>query len=269
MQWWCAASSAEWSWAWRAYPGVWLLVLGLGAAYLRGVRPRHPLPTWRAVSFATGLLVLWLALDWPVGALGAGYLLSVHTAQYVVLTLVASPLLLLGLPPGAWPGAATRRGALLRRLAHPGAGLLGYTVVMGVTHVPAVADRLMAFQLGSLAIDLAWLGGAFFLWWPVLAPAPFPRMSPPLRIGYLFAATIPPIVPAAFMVFADYPLYGLFELAPRVHGITAAADQQAAGLIMKVGADPLLWIAMAVVFFRWQREEDALERDTAAKETRT
>jgi cytochrome c oxidase assembly factor CtaG len=52
-----------------------------------------------------------------------------------------------------------------------------------------------------------------------------------------------------------------------VQGITAAADQQAAGLIMKVGADPLLWIAMAVVFFRWQREEEALERPNPARET--
>ncbi len=254
MQWWCAATAAEWTWAWRAYPGVWIAVALVAVAYWRAVRPVAP---WsRVLSFAAGLLLLWTALDWPVGALGAGYLLSVHTAQYVVLTLVATPLLLGGVPPDRWPADS----ALLRRLAHPGLGLFGYTAVMAVTHIPAVTDGLMATQPGSFAIDLLWLAGAFMLWWPVLAPAGTVRMSPPIRIGYLFAATIPPTVPAAFMVFADYPLYGLYELAPRVAAIGAAADQQAAGLIMKAGADPILWLAMGIVFFRWQHAEQRAER---------
>ena len=69
-----------------------------------------------------------------------------------------------------------------------------------------------------------------------------------------------PIVPAAFLTYADYPLYALYELAPRVNGIAAITDQQAAGLIMKAVADPIIWLAMAVVFFRWQRVEEAADR---------
>jgi putative membrane protein len=147
----------------------------------------------------------------------------------------------------------------LATLARPGAGLVGYTAIMAVTHVPRVTDSLMATQLGSRVIDLAWIVGAFLLWWPVLAPPGYVRMSPPLRIGYLFVASIPPTIPAAFMVFADYPLYALYELAPRA-GLSAGTDQQAAGLIMKAGADPLIWVAMAIVFFRWQRAEADRER---------
>lgn len=264
MQWWCAATSADWTWAWRAYPGVWLVLLLAAGAYVRTLRRasrdgqvpfRHPL------CFTIGFLVLWGALDWPVGALGAGYLLSVHTAQYVGLTLIAMPFLVAGLPPSVFPQPGSGpMAATLGRLAHPALGLVTYTAVMAVTHVPAVSDTLMASQWGSFAVDLAWLSGAFALWWPVQAPPGYVRMSPPLRIGYLFAATIPPTIPAAFMVFADYPLYALYELAPRVGAISAGADQQAAGLIMKAGADPLLWLAMAVVFFRWQRAEEEAER---------
>ena len=39
MTWWCAASSEPWSWAWRAYPGVWLFIALLatwGVLALRG-----------------------------------------------------------------------------------------------------------------------------------------------------------------------------------------------------------------------------------------
>ena len=40
----------------------------------------------------------------------------------------------------------------------------------------------------------------------------------------------------------------------------AITDQQAAGLIMKAVADPIIWLAMAIVFFRWQRVEEAADR---------
>jgi putative membrane protein len=225
------------------------------------LRLRHPL------AFVAGFLVLWAMLDWPIGLLGAGYLLSVHTGQWVLVTLVAMPLLLLAVPAAAWPRPGSSRGAtVLRQLAHPGIGLALYTVTMALTHVPAVTDGLKQTQLGSFAIDLAWLLGAFALWWPVQAPAGYVRISPPLRIGYLFLATIPPIVPAAFMVFADYPLYSLYELAPRVAGIAAHTDQQVAGLVMKAGADPLLWIEMLVVFLLWQRGEERKEAHASAQE---
>jgi cytochrome c oxidase assembly factor CtaG len=261
MRWWCAATTAQWDWTWRPYPGVWLAILLLAALYVRSYRrARHvgPISPGRPIAFGSGLLVLWLVLDWPVGALGGGYLLSVHTAQYVALSLIVMPLLVAGVPPALYP-ADGFAGAILKRLAHPVLGLMLYSVIMAVTHVPAVTDRLMATQPGSFVIDLLWLAGAFALWWPVQAPQGMGRLSPAVRIGYLFLATIPPTIPAAFMVFADYPLYSLYELAPRA-GLPAGTDQQAAGLIMKVGADPILWLAMAIVFFRWQRAEDDGER---------
>jgi len=102
----------------------------------------------------------------------------------------------------------------------------------------------------------------------VLAPNPsISRVSYPWKIGYLFLCTLVPIVPAAFLTYADYPLYALYELAPRVNDIAAITDQQAAGLIMKAVADPIIWLAMAIVFFRWQRVEEAADR--AEREART
>ena len=257
MTWWCAATTAEWTWAWRPYPGVWLFVLAILVWYAWSLRSRAPLAPRapRLASFGAGLALLWASLDWPLGALGAGYLLSIHTTQYVVITCIAVPLLLIGIPP-----ELRARGRFSRFMAGPAPGLLAYTGIMALTHVPSVSDALMATQLGSLVVDLLWIAGAIALWWPVLAPEGVVRISPPLRVGYLFLATIPPTIPAAFMVFSDYPLYATYELAPRISGIAAGSDQQSAGLIMKAAADPLLWIAMAIVFFRWQRAEDAAER---------
>jgi cytochrome c oxidase assembly factor CtaG len=271
VTWWCSATDAPWTWTWRAYPGVWLFV-GLVVVGLYLVRRRVSGPgmgvSWgprRVVALGAGVLALWLALDWPVGALGAGYLLAVHTAQYLLLDFVAAPLLLLGVPPEAWRRLAKRPGpdAVLRRAAHPLVGLLVYNLIVIVSHLPGVVDGLMRLQLGSFVVDLAWLTGGLALWWPVLAPAGISRVSPPAKLGYLFASTLLPTVPAAFLTFADYPIYSLYELAPRLGGIEAHDDQQLAGILMKLAADPVIWLAMGIIFFRWSSEQAAADRAEA------
>jgi putative membrane protein len=72
---------------------------------------------------------------------------------------------------------------------------------------------------------------------------------------YLFGSTVLPTIPAAFITFANYPLYRLYELAPPVAQISAHTDQQTAGIIMKLGADPMIWLAMGIIFFRWSSAE--------------
>lgn len=272
MTWWCSARDVAWTWTWQAYPGVWLFVLAIAAGFyllIRRLAPRHapsgrpPLQRAEAAWFALGLVILWVASDWPVGALGAGYLLTVHTAQWILYTLVIPPFLLLGVPawlPLAAP-AESRGGRLLRVLAQPVVALLITDAILLGSHLPPVVDGFRRTQFGSFTVDLAWLVGGLVMWWPVLAPNPaISRVSYPWKIGYLFLSTLVPIVPAAFLTYADYPLYALYELAPRINEISAITDQQAAGLIMKAVADPIIWLAMAIVFFRWQRVEDAADK---------
>jgi putative membrane protein len=272
VTWWCAARDVAWTWTWQAYPGVWLFVVSLGAGYFLLVHrrsPRHAPPGRPPISggetawFLLGLGVLWLATDWPIGALGAGYLLSVHTAQWILYTLAVPPFLLLGVP--AWlplsVPSESRLGRLLRLFARPVAALALTDAILLASHLPPVVDGFRRTQAGSFVIDLCWLIGGLVMWWPVLAPNPaISRVSYPWKIGYLFLSTIVPIVPAAFLTYADYPLYSLYEMAPRVFGISAATDQQVAGLIMKAVADPIIWLAMAIVFFRWHRVEEAADR---------
>ena len=90
MQWWCAVQEGvAWNWRWQPYPGVWLFILLLVALYVRVVRP--PAKAGGGVRIKNDLLVaggifsLWLALDWPIGPLGAGFLAGVHMVQYLLI----------------------------------------------------------------------------------------------------------------------------------------------------------------------------------------
>ncbi len=284
MRWWCSATGEPWTWAWRAYPGVWLFVLLLGVWYWRVVwRARGQaggatvggivtaeggdrLPTARppvrpTISFAAGLVCIWLSLDWPIGALGAGYLTSVHTVTYILLTMVAPPLLLLGIPPEIMVrGAVSARwGGVLRFGAKPWFALLIFNAVVLITHMPATVDQLMASQVGAFVVDLAWMIAGLALWWPVMGPSPeVVTLKRPMKMAYLFASTLLPIIPSAFLTFAQYPLYATYELAPRIiAGFSAQEDQQVAGLLMKIVGDLPVWFGFAVIFFRWSREGNA------------
>lgn len=263
MQWWCSAQSTAWEWTWKPYPGVWLFIGLIAAAYLRAERSRpaddRARDTRRRLTFAAGLLCLWLALDWPIAALGAGYLASVHMLQYLMIMLLAPPLLLMGWPRASYQRLeASRWLPALRVLTHPLVALGVFGVVVYWTHLPGVVDVWMASQLGSLALDLAWLLGGVVFWWPVVAPVPErPRFPHGLKMGYLFLATVINTLPYAFLTFGELPFYGLYELAPPVAGISTRVDQQAAGLLMKMGGGLILWTWITILFIRWFQRESA------------
>jgi putative membrane protein len=249
------ADGGTWEWVWRPYLGVWLVGLAAVSVVVRRRRRGHR----HAYGWlAGGLACVWIATDWPVGTLGAGYLLSAHTVQYLLLGLIAPLALLLG-----WrdPRRKGRHGGPFTR---PLTGLLVFNVVLLATHWPTVIDGLMRYQVGSFAIDVAWMAGGLAFWSPVVANGDGDEISPAAQLGYLFVAAIFPTVPAAFLTFSPYPLYALYELAPRVGGLTAGTDQRIAGVAMKVACDVVLWTAMSVVFFRWASREERSERALAS-----
>ena len=54
MTWWCSATGEPWTWAWKAYPGVWLFLAVLAFAYWRGVL-RGPEAPARKIAMDAGL----------------------------------------------------------------------------------------------------------------------------------------------------------------------------------------------------------------------
>lgn len=262
VQWWCAARGMPWTWAWQAYPGIWLFIAAVGGAGAAFIRASHePLAHTggRRLAFVAGLGALWAALDWPLGALGAGYLLTAHTLQYLAVTSVAAPLLAWGLQPAlaAWVARIGPGWPPLGWFTRPLGASLTFGVVLIGSHVPPIVDRLLVSPAGTFALDLAWVGSGLLFWWPVVAAMPGAgRLSGPAGLLYLFLNGIPSHAVGALLTLAAYPLYALYEFAPRVGDVTARADQQLAGVLMWVGAPVAGLVAMTVVFFSWAHGEE-------------
>ncbi|NNC74201.1 MAG: cytochrome c oxidase assembly protein [Acidimicrobiia bacterium] len=264
--WWCTALESPWTWAWVAYPAIWAAALAPLVAYHLAMRRRGESAdeTGRQrLWFTFGILAFWVASDWPLGTLGAGYLASAHMLQYLLYILVAAPLLLLGIPE--WMARRiVERLRMYRLLKGLSSRLLLtgiiFNIVLVGSHAPVTVDLLRTSAIGSFAMDFLWLASGLLLWLPLAAPLPELRNpSYPARMVYLFAATgIVAILPASFLTFSVFPLYRIYELAPRVNGIAAIDDQQMAGLIMKLGMLPVIWSVLAVQWFRWANTEPAL-----------
>lgn len=260
MTWWCTATREPWSWSFRAYPGIWLLMGAMLAGYVwlwRRGRPDEPTAVERRkpLWFGLGFAVLWGATDWPLGTLGAGYLASAHMAQYMLYTLVAAPLLLLGTPEWVARPVVERlhlEGAL-RVLARPVVAAVAFNLVLVATHAPWTVDTFRSGELGSFALDMLWLASGLLLWTPLVSPLKeLVHPSPAVRCIYLFLASgAIPMVPGGILTFSEFPLYATYELAPRVAGISAGTDQQAAGILMKIGSIPIVWGVIFVTFVKW------------------
>lgn len=261
ISWWCTALARPWSWQWIPYPGIWVAAIVPMVLYIRSIR-RHegPVDRKKAAQFISGMVVLWIATDWPLGTLGAGYLASAHMTQFLLYTLVASPLLLLGTPE--WMARRlTRRLRIEKSVVWLGQSLLvaalTYNTILLSTHAPGTVELLRNSQFGSFFMDVLWLIGGIILWLPVLSPLPEGQAKSAWgKMAYLFVTTsVVAVIPASFLTFTRVPIYGIYELAPRIGSLTAIEDQQLAGIVMKIATVPIIWGTIAVLWRRWSIEE--------------
>jgi cytochrome c oxidase assembly factor CtaG len=260
MQWWCSAQGEPWTWAWQAYPGVWLFIGLIGYGYARLLRrTREPGAGLRPyiACFGSGLLLLWLALDWPIGALGAGYLASVNMIQFLVLGMIVPPLMLYGIPDATYRRLSPRAIAVLRPLTRPVVAFTAFNLMIIATHLPPVVDGLKGTQLGSFSMDALWLAGGLLFWWPVVVGTPGGSQLRELaKVGYLGLQLIAMKPVFVYLTFSRFPQYATYELAPRISNISARADQQMAGLLMEVAGMIIILIAVGAVFLKWNAREN-------------
>jgi len=221
-------------------------------------------PGKRSIYFLLGLMVMFICITSPLHYLGMHYLFSLHMIIHVLLLLIATPLMVLGIPD---------QHNLLERLSKKISGypLIGWFAGVGIMwfwHIPTIYHRLFAMhEDGSMAeawqymhIISLWLAGILFCW-PLIGPYKQHRMLPLAGVLYLATACIGCSLLGLLITFAPPDLYHMQML---MHhnvfqnrlGITPEMDQQIAGLIMWV---PCCFIYLSGAMFllkKWLYDKD-------------
>jgi putative membrane protein len=261
-------------WRWQPHPEVWLLVaavVGVGLYVSLVIAPTMvaagypPIGRRRKGFFWAGVALLWLASDWPLHDLGEQYLFSVHMTQHLLLSFVLPPLFLFATPP--WLVQLVigrgRVGRILLTGARPVVAGLAFNLFIALTHWSAVVNLAVTNGPVHYLLHVSLVVLAVLMWMPVCSPLPELRMSPLVQCAYLFLMSVIPTVPAAWLTFAENAVYSAYDKPFRLWGVSVASDQQAAGLLMKIGGGGFLWAIIIVVFFRWAADHQAAEQSHA------
>ncbi len=249
-------------WRWQPHPEVWLLVGGvvvLAIYALRVIGPKVVPAGTPVISrsqlawLVLGVALLWFASDWPMHDIAEEYLFSVHMTQHMLLTFAVPPVFLLATPE--WLARLVLGHGRVKRafytIARPVPAAVAFNALQLLTHWPGVVNTSVENALVHYVVHAALVSTAFLLWIPVCGPLPELRISYPAQMLYLFVTSIVPTVPAAWLTFAEGSVYSAYDIPQRLAGISVTADQQAAGLIMKLVGGGFLWLIITIRFFQW------------------
>jgi len=245
-----------------------LLASGLYVRALRVLRRRHlHVSTWQQTAWWIGIALLTIGLLGPPDAYD-NRLLTLHMAQHLLIGDVAAPFLLLGirspmllfyLPRAALVLLARRRWlrrafAVLRR---PLVALPLYVLTVYGWHQSGLFEGALRHPLLHAVQHMSFMAANLLLWWPVIEPQRR-RMGGQLwKIGYLFAARMSTMFLGMVFLFARGVIYaGVYGRGMR-EGITAYADQQAAGGMMMTLDIVIMTVTACWFFWLASREHDA------------
>ena len=270
------------AWEYELHPEVWLLIAAVAAFGVYSVRSIGPLAVTDGTPiitapqkryFLAGVLLLWLAADWPMHDIAEKHLYSVHMIQHLLISFIVPPLLLLAMP--AWlarllildDGLAQR---LLQPLTKPIVAGLLFNMFQILTHWGAVVNLSVENGVFHYALHLGVFFSSLLMWFPILGPLKEMQMSEPGKMIYLFLMSVVPTVPAGWLTFAEGVVYSSYDHSDPLWGISPTHDQQVAGVVMKIIGGFYLWSLIALRFMRFaggQREADMAARQNRSSLT--
>ncbi len=197
-------------------------------------REQRAVPGWRQGCYAAGLLVLALALSYPVDNL-ADQLLVAHMAEHLLIGDVSALLIVLGLTgPLLAPMLRMRFIGRLRVLTHPVVAFVLWALNFYVWHLPALYQAALRHDAIHALQHASFLVFGIAMWMALLGPLPKPAwFSNAARLVYIIAVRLAGTVLANVMIFSGTVLYPYYRASDAHWHISPMGDQiAAAGLMM-------------------------------------
>ncbi len=247
-------------WRFQQHIEVWVLIIAVVASYTYAVRKIGPriVTTGEVVTrkqltaFIAGVLMLWVASDWPIHDISEEYLYSVHMFQHMMYSYFVPPLVLLATPYWLFDliFSSSRSRRVINFLTKPVIAGVLFNLVIMITHIPVLVNQSVSNGPLHYALHVLVITSSLLMWFSVCGPDKQRHLSYGGKTIYLFLMSVVPTVPAAWLTFAEGAVYKHYDIAVRVWGLSVTTDQQVAGAIMKTGGSIFLWSIIVFIFFR-------------------
>lgn len=274
-------------------PYFLLFTVALAAIYFYIAGPGRPkgeeTPSLaQQFMFYAGIVLLYIVKGSPVDLL-SHIMFTAHMTQMALYYLLFPILIIKGLPVWVWKKlfALKWTGRILRILTKPLVSLLLFNGLFSMYHMPDIFDYAKSNEVAHAVITTVILFTAFTMWVSVFPPIPqLDRISPLLKIGFIFANGVLITPACGLIIFAEVPIYDTYseagawlqamslcvpagvlnDLAATLSGpsyftpIPVIEDQQLGGIIMKVMQEIIFGGVIAYIFFNWfNREKDQID----------
>ena len=247
-------------WRFQQHIEVWVLIISVVASYTYAIRKIGPriVTTGEVVTrkqltaFIAGVLMLWVASDWPIHDISEEYLYSVHMFQHMMYSYFVPPLVLLATPYWLFEliFSSNRSRRVINFATKPVIVGVLFNLVIMITHIPALVNQSVSNGPLHYALHVLVITSSLLMWFSVCGPDKQRHLSYGGKTIYLFLMSVVPTVPAAWLTFAEGAVYKHYDIAVRVWGLSVTTDQQLAGAIMKTGGSIFLWSIIVFIYFR-------------------
>jgi putative membrane protein len=237
----------------------------------------RPVPLWRQLCFAAGLLTIAVALVSPVAHI-AEELVIAHMVEHLMLGDLATLLLVLGLTgPLLQPILAIPVFDKLRILAHPLVAFPLWVANFYFWHIPTLYDAAYGGAAVHLVEHASFIFFGCLMWMPIFGPLPKPTwFNAGWKVGYVIAVRFAGAILGNVLMWSGSVLYPKYAAGEAYWKISPLADQSTAGVVMMVEGTFLGLGLLAWVFFEVSREgiekqrllDLALERGVELDEAR-
>jgi putative membrane protein len=224
-------------------------------------REGRPVPSWRAICFAAGLLIAAVAFLSPLAHLSDELLLG-HMVQHLLIADIGALLIVLGLTgPLLQPLLANRWLGWLRHLAHPLVALPLWAADLYLWHVPVLYQGALGSEPLHALQHASFIGFGVLMWMPLAGPLPQPGwFGIPAKIGYLIAVRFAGTALGNVFMWSNEIFYPDYAPGEADWNISPLTDQSIAGVIMTVEGGFVTLGVLAWLFLLWAKQDSERQR---------
>ena len=218
-------------------------------------------PGWRQTCYASGLVVLAVALSGPVDTL-ADQLLVAHMVEHLLIGDIGALLIVLGLTgPLLAPVLRNPVIARLRVLTHPVVAVAAWGTNFYVWHVPALYQGALRHNAIHALQHASFLAFGIAVWMALFGPLPKPTwFSNGLQLVYIIAVRLIGTVLANAMIFSGTVWYPYYRGGDAHWHIGRMADQISAAGVMMVEESLLTICLFAWLFLKVAAQGEERQR---------